>query len=71
MKSSSELPLILRTEHLQEISGLSKPTIYKLLEKAKRTRIFKVRKVGNIWFIDRDSFLTWLSGELNAEDYPA
>jgi len=41
---AKDLPLILTTEHLQELSGLSMPTIYKLLEKAERTEMFPVRR---------------------------
>ena len=61
---AKDLPLILTTEHLQELSGLSMPTIYKLLEKAERTKMFPVRRAGHKWLISRDGFLAWLNGEL-------
>lgn len=61
---AKDLPLILTTEHLQELSGLSMPTIYKLLEKAERTEMFPVRRAGHKWLISRDGFLAWLNGEL-------
>lgn len=60
---AKDLPLILTTEHLQELSGLSMPTIYKLLEKAERTEMFPVRRAGHKWLISRDGFLAWLNGE--------
>lgn len=65
---AKDLPLILTTEHIQKLSGLSMPTIYKLLEKAERTGMFSVRRAGTKWLISRDSFLAWLNGEL--EKYP-
>ena len=61
---AKDLPLILTTEHLQELSGLSMPTIYKLLEKAERTEMFPVRRAGHKWLISRDGFLAWSNGEL-------
>ena len=61
---AKDLPLILTTEHLQELSGLSMPTIYKLLEKAERTEMFPVRRAGHKWLISRDGFLAWLNGKL-------
>ena len=61
---AKDLPLILTTEHLQELSGLSMPTIYKLLEKAERTEMFPVRRAGHKWLISRDGFLAWLNGGL-------
>jgi len=64
---AKDLPLILTTEHLQELSGLSMPTIYKLLEKAERTEMFPVRRAGHKWLISRDGFLAWLNGELKKD----
>lgn len=64
---AKDLPLILTTEHLQELSGLSMPTIYKLLEKAERTEMFPVRRAGHKWLISRDGFLSWLNGELKKD----
>ena len=61
---AKDLPLILTTEHIQKLSGLSMPTIYKLLEKAEQTGMFSVRRAGVKWLISRDSFLAWLNGEL-------
>lgn len=65
---AKDLPLILTTEHLQELSGLSMPTIYKLLEKAERTEMFPVRRAGHKWLISRDGFLAWLNGELKKDE---
>ena len=67
VKHTDELPVVLNTEHLQELSGLSMPTIYKLLEKAEKTNMFPVRKVGHKWLISRDGFLAWLNRELEKE----
>lgn len=63
MIDAKELPLILTTEHLQELTGLSMPTIYKLLDKAERTNIFPVRRAGHKWLVSRDGFMAWLNKE--------
>ena len=63
VKSANELPVVLSADHLMQLSGLSGPTIYKLLEKAERTKMFPVRRAGHKWLISRDGFLSWLNGQ--------
>ena len=64
----NELPVVLSVDHLIDLSGLSRPTIYKLLDKADKTGIFPVRRAGNKWMISRDGFLSWLNGELKKDE---
>ena len=63
VKSANELPVVLSADHLMQLSGLSGPTIYKLLEKAEKTKMFPVRRAGHKWLISRDGFMDWLNGQ--------
>ncbi len=59
----SQLPVILSTQDLMKLTGLSRPSIYNLLQEAIHTGIFPVRRAGAKYLVSRDGFLAWLGKE--------
>ena len=43
-----------------QLTGLSRPSIYNLLQEAIHTGIFSVRRAGAKYLVSRDGFLAWL-----------
>lgn len=60
-----QLPLVLKTQHVMELTGLSRPSVYNLFQRALHTGIFPVRRVGAKYLVSRDSFLAWLQSQDN------
>ncbi len=55
-----QLPIILSTQDLMQLTGLSRPSVYNLLQEALHTGIFPVRRAGAKYLVSRDGFLAWL-----------
>lgn len=62
-----QLPLVLKTEHVMQLTGFSRPTVYNLLQEAMRTKMFPVKKPGAEYLIGRDGFLAWLNDQKTAQ----
>ncbi len=56
-------PPILDVKHIQEILGISAPTVRKILKEAQETKVFPVARTadkrGGRWKVPRDPFLRY------------
>lgn len=60
---AKHFPPILDVKHIQEILGISAPTVRKILKEAQETKVFPVARTadkrGGRWKVPRDPFLRY------------